>query len=72
MVKIIKRGVMKMSNYLVKNYSSGSILERAVYSKQITTKLRYKRSIIETKLFNQSAVNKIMKDIVKCIKSLVK
>lgn len=64
MVKSIKRGLDKMGKYLVSNYGSGSILERAVYGKK--AKCTYKGSILESRIFKQSLFDKIGEAIVRC------
>lgn len=72
MVKLCKRGITQLNEYLVRNYSSGSILERAAYNKQ-PSKLVYNRlSIIEAKMFQRSYLTRLGDLVRKCIKKSVK
>lgn len=67
-----KRGITKLNEYLVKNYSSGSILERAAYNKQPAKLVFNKLSIIEAKLFQRSYQAWLGDMVKKCIKKSVK
>lgn len=50
MEKNVNRGIQRMSKYLQENYSSGSILERANYKKNIIKPYRMYDSMIERKI----------------------
>ncbi len=68
MAKKVKRRIKIMNDYLARNYTSGSILERTVYGKETQRYYKNKYSIIESKIFQPTLKEKIEGIIEKCLR----